>query len=227
MLSQVGKDALKVAAVRRHGPAVFELQLHREGIPFVPGDCLALYAEDGRVSRPYSIASGTDEDILRFVIRRMPGGTVSEYLSDRKPGDVVRVSPPFGWFHPGAQANQRPFVFIATGTGVAPFLSHLRSRPAVPPSALLYGVRENHDAVDLEWLRGAAPLRLAVSREKVHGGHHGRVTDLLDELPVNGDTDYYLCGLDAMIDDVTTWLEGHGVDIAHIHRECFFNASYA
>ncbi len=219
-------DALPVRAVKWHGANVFELQLERAGLPFVPGDCLALFAADGRVSRPYSLASGTAEDILRFIIRKMPEGTVSTYLSERQPGDVVRVSPPFGWFRPGEHHAKRPFVFIATGTGVAPFVSHFRSRPGIKPMCFLYGVRELQDAVDLPWLTSASGVRLAVSRENIDGSHHGRVTDLLGEVPVDPQFDYYLCGLDAMIDEVTNWLEARGVDITRIHRECFFNASY-
>ena len=220
------QDQLTVRQVRPIGRDVFELQLDREGVPFVPGDCLALYAADGRVSRPYSLASGIDEDIFRFVIRQMPGGEVSPYLASRRPGDRVRVSPPFGWFRPGEHAGRRPFVFLATGTGIAPFLSHFRSRPAAPRATCLYGVRHAADAVDADWLATVCDLRLAVSREPAPGHHHGRITGLLAGLTVSPHTDYYLCGLDAMIDEATAWLETRGAPLAHIHRECFFNASY-
>jgi ferredoxin-NADP reductase len=220
------KDMLAVRGVRWFGTGIFEMELEREGLLFTPGDCVALFAADGRVSRPYSIASGTDDDSLRFIIRRMPGGAVSEYLSQLKPGNHVRASPPFGWFRPGEHGGSRPFAFIATGTGIAPFLSHLRSRPTVHPSIVLYGVRELADAVDVDGLKKVCNLRLAVSRQQVSGTHHGRVTDLLGEVPVDANTDYYLCGLDVMIDDVTNWLEARGIDITRIHRECFFNASF-
>ena len=217
----------KVRGVTWHGQDVFELELERNELSFIPGDCLALYAEEGRVSRPYSISSGTEEKALRFLVRRMKGGVVSTFLADRKPGDEVRVSPPFGWFRPGEKAGKAPFVFIATGTGIAPFLAYLRSRPAVAPVATLYGVRQFADAVDVDWLQKHGNVKLAVSREKVPPHHHGRMTDLLEGVPCDGNTDYYLCGLDAMIDDVTNWLEARGVDITRIHRECFFNASYS
>lgn len=220
------QDQLEVRAVRAIGREVFELQLDRAGMAFVPGDCLALYAADGRTSRPYSLASGTEEDIFRLVIRRMAGGDVSPYLSERKPGDAVRISPPFGWFRPGEHAAERPFVFVATGTGIAPFLSHFRSRPQARRGLCLYGVRQFEDAVDPDWLARQCDFRLAVSREQKRGFHHGRVTDLLADVPMNGDTDYYLCGLDAMIDDVTAKLEARGVPLIRIHRECFFNSSY-
>ena len=218
-------DALPVRRVLKHGADVFELQLERGDLAFVPGDCLALYTADGRVSRPYSLASGTGEDVLRFVIRRMPGGVLSPYLGERQPGDLVRVSPPFGWFRPGEHDGRRPYVFIATGTGIAPFLAHYRSRPGRLPAACLYGARTASDLVDRAWLAGLG-VTFAVSREPSAGCHHGRVTDLLAQLPITPDTDVYLCGLDAMIDEVTVKLEARGLSLAQIHRECFFNASY-
>jgi len=52
----------------------------------------------------------------------------------------------------------------------------------------------------------------------------GRVTDLLDRQQYGPDTHFYLCGLDAMIDEVTTWLESHDVDPTRIHREVFSHA---
>ena len=58
----------------------------------------------------------------------------------------------------------------------------------------------------------------------MNGRFRGRVTDLLDKIPLNDDVHYYLCGLDAMIDDVSTWLETSGIHFSHIHREVFFNA---
>lgn len=226
MLPNTFREVMTVRYLRWHAPDVFELCLDREGLSFMPGDCLALFAGDGRVSRPYSIASGTDDEDLRFVIRHMPEGVVSSFLSTRQPGDAVRVSPPFGWFRPGEHAEHRPFVFMATGTGVAPFLSFLYSFPRVKPKAMLYGVRRAADLVRPEWLIERAGAHIAVSREPSPGYYHGRITGLLEEQPIDADADYYLCGLDVMIDEVTRRLELGGVPITRIHRECFFNASY-
>lgn len=219
-------DVLTVRGLRWFSPSVFELQLDRASMPFVPGDCMALFGADGRVSRPYSIASGNTEETMRFLIRRMPGGEVSDYLAGVQPGQNVRVSSPFGWFRPGALARERPFVFMATGTGVAPFLSYLRSAPPASPNAFLYGVRQAADLVDADWLRARANVQCAVSRETAPGCFAGRITGLLNTLPLQEPHDYYLCGLDTMIDEVTAWLEARGIPIARIHRECFFNATY-
>ena len=217
---------MTVRNLRWFGSEVFEIAFERDGLEFTPGDCLALFAADGRVSRPYSIASGINDDTVRFVVRHMPGGVVSSFLSERKPGDSVRVSPPFGWFRPGEHHAERPFFMIATGTGIAPFLAFFRSYPELNPAACFYGARNASDLIDPEWLMKRSDIRIAVSRENVSPYYHGRVTGLLETIPDVPDADYYLCGLDAMIDEVTIWLEKRGVDISRIHRECFFNASY-
>ncbi len=217
---------LPVREVRWHGDGIYELELDRRAVEFTPGDCLALYEGEGDgISRPYSIASGTDEDCLRFVIRRVDGGQVSDHLWRLGRGDPVRVSEPFGWFRPGRAVELcQPYIFVATGTGIAPFLAHLRSEAEVQPLALLWGVRWLDDTVDLDFLRQRCDLRLAVSRERIEGAHHGRVTELLDELPVVQGCHYYLCGLDAMIEQTMGWLLDHGVSARQIHREAFFNA---
>jgi len=216
-------ETLAVQQVQWHSDGVFELRLERKDIAFTPGDCLALFRD--KASRPYSVASGVDDDHLGFVIRRMPDGELSDWLADRVPGDSVRISPPFGWFRPGDPALNAPCVFFATGTGISPFLSHIRSRPDHPPAAVFYGVRTLADVVALEELRAAAPsVHLAVSREDVAQAHRGRITELLDRVPLGPDTHYFLCGLDAMIDEISVWLEGQGVALPHIHRECFFNS---
>lgn len=214
----------RVIDCREVGNGLFELSIERLGLAFVPGDCVALFGPAGHVSRPYSLASGVAEPVLRFLIRRMPGGEVSPFLCARRPGDVVRISAPFGWFRPGSQADERPFVFLATGTGIAPFLSYLRSPGARKPAAFRYGCRSASDLVEANWLRAVFGAECYVSREAAGGCRRGRITDDLERLPV-GDFDYYLCGLDAMIEQVSRFLRARGVPAARIHRECFFNSN--
>ncbi len=214
----------KVVKVVRHTPGIFELWLERGDLTFVPGDCVALYAADQQASRPYSVASGVDEPVLRFLIREMAGGEVSPFLAARQPGDWVKVSPPFGWFRPGQDREAAPFIFMGTGTGIAPCLALLHSWPERTPVCCLYGVRTRADAVAFYWLRERIDVRLAVSREPASDAVYGRITDLLEAMPVPEGAHYYLCGLDAMIDEVSQWLEARQVPLPHIHRECFFNA---
>jgi NAD(P)H-flavin reductase len=207
--------------VFRHAD-LFELQLERGEVSFEPGACLALFNADGD-SRPYSIAAGTQENLLRFLIRRVPQGKVSDWLARRHPGDTIQASDPFGWFRPGRSTpTGEQCVFIATGTGIAPFLSYLRSNPKQPPEAILYGVRQWKDAFALDELKPLSRFHLAVSRDSGHDYFHGRVTGLFAEIPLDEDIHYYLCGLDTMIEETSRWLEAGGIDYTHIHREIFF-----
>ncbi len=200
---------------------LFELIVERNGMAFTPGDCVAVYTENGQ-SRPYSIASGSDADILRFVIREMDGGEVSPWLKARVPGDSVLITPPFGWFRPGQDIGDDPFIFLATGTGIAPFIAYMETFDR-PPAACLYGVRHAADAFGFSELRNFCPeTRLAVSREESEH-HRGRLTDLLDGLPMIGNTHYYCCGLESMVNDAGAWLQSRGVPLTHIHREVFFH----
>ncbi len=200
---------------------LFELVVDRNGLEFTPGDCVAIYTADDK-SRPYSISSGAEEDELRFFIRKMNGGEVSPWLMTRKPGDSIRITPPFGWFRPGQDIGDAPFVFLATGTGVAPFLSYLNTFERAP-AQLLYGVRKEADALGLNLVSERCPSRLAISREATCEHHHGRITDLLDTLPLDGQTHYYCCGLESMVNDVGAWLQKKGILLQQIHREVFFH----
>jgi ferredoxin-NADP reductase len=200
---------------------LFELVLERNDLEFTPGDCTAIYTDNDK-SRPYSIASGSNEHELRFLIRAMEGGEVSPWLMERRHGDTIRISPPFGWFRPGQDIGEAPFVFIATGTGIAPFLSYQNTFER-PPEHCLYGVRHKADSIGFSSLSNWCPTLLAVSREPTVDHHHGRVTDLLDYLPINPETHYYCCGLESMVNEVGTWLQANGIPLMHIHREVFFH----
>jgi len=201
---------------------LYVLHVERGGLEFLPGDCVALFDGAGE-SRPYSIASGNGEDTLRFLIRKLEEGEVSSWLMARQPGDRVRVSPPFGWFRPGQDIGDAPFVFVATGTGVAPFLSYHHSFAARPPQQILYGIRQRCYAIGFDEIAGWCPVRLAISREATEAHHEGRVTDLLEGVPVDPETHFYLCGHESMIREATDWLQARGVDLLNIHREVFFH----
>ncbi|MBL7016239.1 MAG: hypothetical protein ISR84_01640 [Kiritimatiellales bacterium] len=213
---------LQVTEVRFFTPDIFELSLERGGYSFVPGECAVLFDETGD-SRPYSIASGTEEPVLRFLLRRFSGGALSNWLAERTVGESVRVSPSFGEFRTADATG--PVVFVATGVGISPFLSALRSRTFTPDSVhCLYGVRCLDDVVTVPTLRNRVDLRLAVSREEAEDHFCGRVTHLLETLELPENADVYLCGCDEMIGDAFDLLRARGVDPARIHTEVFFNS---
>lgn len=90
-------------------------------VDFVPGQYLTVRFHD--TPRPYSIASSPSTDQIRFCIRRVPGGHLTpELFEELDPGDEITIRGPYGDFVM-EEPSSRDMVFLATGTGVAPFRS--------------------------------------------------------------------------------------------------------
>ena len=211
----------KVKYVKFINDSLFELCTDRKDMNFEPGDCVAIYTSQGK-SRPYSIASGQGENLLRFLIRKISDGEVSTELAKLKKNDIIRISPPFGWFRPGHVDNNSSFIFFATGTGISPFLSHLLSPKRKKPLSIYYGIRTLKDLNNIDILKKVKSLRIAVSQEKTIY-HNGRITDILDSVPIKSNIHYYCCGKESMINEVSKSLTDRNIPLSYIHREVFFH----
>ena len=213
---------LKIHSIRFLTESLFELELERTEMAFEPGSCIAVFNPQ-RESRPYSIASGIGESVLRLLIRRIQGGQISAWLANCQPGDGVTVSAPFGWFRPaGAQADEKR-VYFATGTGIAPFLSCLRSRPAAQPGTLSVWRRQANGGLCPDGNCNASPGSAWRPRKNNETNTFTVASPgSSTQVPLAADIHYYLCGLDSMIDEISTWLENQGIDFTQIHREIFF-----
>jgi ferredoxin--NADP+ reductase len=88
---------------------------------FTPGQWVSLSAANNpRLgSRMYSIASSPEEPWTDLLYTLVPNGVLTPWMNQLKPGDLVQVSRPAGSFVP----KPIPSLFIAAGTGIAPFLS--------------------------------------------------------------------------------------------------------
>ena len=121
---------------------------------FDPGDAadfiagqfaVVLCPKDGKlIRRAYSIASPPEEkEHLDLLIKRVEGGVVTNWFWSLKEGDRFRVHAPFGKFVLPPAIDFDP-IFVAVGTGVAPFRSMIRSMlPKGMPCkvSLLFGTR--------------------------------------------------------------------------------------
>ena len=94
-----------------------------EPVSFLPGQYIGF--RYNKTSRAYSISSSPDRSYLELCVRRVPGGRLSPDLCDNiKPGDSVTIRGPYGDLVL-QDSSTRDIVFLATGTGVAPFKSML------------------------------------------------------------------------------------------------------
>jgi ferredoxin--NADP+ reductase/benzoate/toluate 1,2-dioxygenase reductase subunit len=113
-------------------------------------------------------------------------------------------------------------VFVATGTGIAPCRSFVRSSPGLE-ATVIHGVRV---AEDLFYRDAFAAVSYVpcVSRD-TRAEFHERVTDFIDTCRVPEQAHVYLCGAYAMIHDVTALLVRRGVAPEAIFTEPYYYAT--
>ena len=185
----------------------FELTCDRpEAFSFTPGQKIQI--EGGDISREYSIASAPADNYLQLCIRNVEGGRVSAALSEVSTGSDFHFRGPYGYFN--FSPADRPPVFVATGTGIAPFVSMARS--GVKDFILFHGVRQIADLYYKSEMQTAARRYLPIisgAPDLPKGYFAGRVTDfLVKELPQTP-YDFYLCGSGAMVRDAIMLVDEH------------------
>lgn len=201
-------------------PETFILRLDRRDFQFEPGQYVVIRIPDHKKGREYSIYSATTDDWLDFLIREIPAGEFSRYLRNLKPGSELDMEGPKGYFILNEKTKQgHPTLMIASGTGISPFHSYVRSYPDLNYS-VLHGV---HFADEAYGRAAFDPEHYVLCTSRHDKGHYfGRVTYYLKEHPVNKETICYLCGNSDMIEEVTALLEKYGLPPENIRTEVFF-----
>lgn len=198
----------------------FVLRMERNGMHFRPGQHIIAGLKGELNQREYSIYSGENDDYLEILVREVPDGSVSSQLKSCKPGDILDINGPFGAFTLDTfEMAARKFIFIASGTGIAPFHSFVRSYPALDYT-LFHGVRFMTEAYDKNEYDNERYI-LCSSRES-YKGRQGRVTKFLTRYPVDDTMLFYLCGNSSMIYDMFHVLKNKGVSADKIFNEVYF-----
>jgi len=175
----------------------------------------------GTETRPYSLYSGESDPYLEILVRRVDGGRVSPQLATLRAGDLVRVEPPRGNFTLAHAQPGEKLLFLATGTGIAPFRSFLRSQPHLDYT-LVHGVRDARDDFGSSFADRSRRV-LCVSGPGVpSGAFAGRITSWLDGIDPSVYDRVYLCGNVRMILEAFPKLVDGGVDEDRIHTETYF-----
>ena len=210
----------KVLGVRFLTEDTYVIRCERGNLQFQAGQCVNLGFPGAGVNREYSIYSGQKDPHLDFLIKEVKGGIVSVQLKSLKSGDNVEIHGCYGDFRiKTPELGERPYLFIGTGTGIAPFRSFIRSYPGLNYK-IVHGVRfvrEKYDSQDY----AAGRYVSCVSRED-GGNFRGRLTDYLLKNPVAKDALCYLCGNRAMISQTYELLRSQGVPSDSLFSEAFF-----
>ncbi len=197
----------------------FEAILSRPaGFAFTPGQRIRLLHQS--LERDYSLVSGSAERNLVLCVRSVSGGKFSPLLATAAIGTRFNLTGPHGYFV--YRKSTRCPVFVATGTGIAPFAALARS--GVGDYFLLHGVREEKDLYYASLLRSKARRYVACLTENPRsaaGFFHGRVSDYLATRLESGAYDFYLCGGEEMIRDVI-WVVDDLFPESRVYTEIFY-----
>ena len=210
----------KVLAIRNLSTSAYALRLERNGLLFKAGQCFNLGLKNSGVNREYSIYSGENDSYLEFLIKEVKGGAVSPFIRQALEGEEVNLYGPYGSFIIDPKTvNSAQFIFICSGTGIAPFHSFIKSHPNLKYH-LINGIRFLSERYDYDKL-DLTKITTCVSREKWNG-FNGRITSYFHEIAINTENIFYLCGNQKMIEEVYNLLQKNKVSGNKILTEAFF-----
>jgi benzoate/toluate 1,2-dioxygenase reductase subunit len=200
------------------------------GFGFLPGQYINVQVPGTTVQRSYSFSSAPGDAVLSFLVRDIPAGLMSSWLRDEaSPGAILDIAGPAGAFY--LRDVRRRMLFLAGGTGLAPFLSmlgRLAETGSPHPVHMVYGVTNDADLVEIEALDGLArridnfTFDTCVTAPDSAHARKGYVTDHLTPDSLHGgDVDIYLCGPPPMVDAVSLWLRQRNVTPVNFYYEKF------
>ena len=219
----------RIEYIRELAPTVREITLRLTGTShhqfhFSPGQSMAIEIPGGQnresVKRYFSLASSPhNPEMVTFLLSLAEEGIGASYLSQQATGAKVQLHGPHGTFHLHPH-DERDILFVATGTGVAPFRSMLYAMMDCPPTKsvrLIWGLRSEQDlyyqedflamADQFSWFSFETTLSRRNSNWK---GQTGRVTKLVSNLSSVNDLAVYICGHQSMVDEVTAIVSRKG-----------------
>ncbi|MCG5478427.1 benzoate 1,2-dioxygenase electron transfer component BenC [Sinorhizobium alkalisoli] len=225
------KFAATVAGVTPHKDAavVLELEVEAAAPAFLPGQYVNIAVPGSGQSRSYSFSSAPGEQRIGFLIKKIPGGLMSGWLERAEVGTKLELTGPLGSFY--LRDVQRPLLFLAGGTGLAPFLSMLEVLARTGSEQkihLIYGVTRDLDLVLVDEIQAYAArlpnfsFTTVVADEASRHPRKGWVTQHMPAEVLNdGEVDVYLCGPPPMVDAVRRHFDDNGVKPNSFHYEKF------
>ena len=187
---------------------------------FKAGQVIGIALKEDGPRRLYSICSGEKEREVHILYNVIDEGFLTPLLSDLDTGDTIWITEPRGEF----TSSEEPAIWIATGTGIAPFYSMLKSG-LVSNKILIHGNRfleQFHFFEEFEGILGRNYIRCCTA-EQNEDVYSGRVTDYLQEQPsLNPGIKYYLCGNAEMVVDTRDILINKGIPFDQIVSEIYF-----
>lgn len=222
-----------ISAVRQLSDSTIALSIKGEALgklAFLPGQYVNLGVPGSEQTRAYSFSSLQRDGEVSFLIRNVPGGLMSSFLTGRAlVGDPMRLAGPLGSFY--LRDIRRPLLLLAGGTGLAPFtamLEKIAEQGSEHPLHLIYGVTNDFDLVEIDRLEAFAAripnfsFSACVASPESRHPLKGYVTQHIEPRHLNdGDVDVYLCGPPPMVEAVSQFIRDQGIAPVNFYYEKF------
>ncbi|MGE5639359.1 MAG: ferredoxin--NADP reductase [Clostridia bacterium] len=224
--------AARVVENRHWTPALFSLRVEGAPLSFEAGQFvrIALDIDGQRVARPFSFVNPPQDALHEFYGIVVPEGLLSPRLGSLAPGDTLYVAPnPAGFLVLSEVPDADALWLIATGTGIAPFLSILRTEAPwkrFKTVVLVHAARHAAELVYRDVLEDVARSRggqfryvSMVSREAHPGSLAGRIPAAIADgrleaqarARLDPSTHAMLCGNPDMLRDAQAVLAARGM----------------
>ena len=236
----------RVIENRHWTEALFSLRVEGVSVPFQAGQFVRIGLEP-KLVRAFSFVNPPGDAVLEFYGIVVPQGPLSPRLATLEAGDRLLVaSNPAGFLILSEVPDCETLWLVATGTGIAPFLSILQTDAPwrrFPHVVLVHAVRHARELVYRELIgeirrRHEHIFRYVtfVSRENALGSLGGRIPEAMRDgrlekaagLPLDERSHVMLCGNPAMLKDAQTALMERGLrkhrrrNPGHISVESFW-----
>ena len=237
----------RVLEVHHWTDRLFSFKTTRDaGLRFSNGHftMIGLMVDGKPLLRAYSVASANYEEHLEFLSIKVPDGPLTSRLQHVQPGDQILVGrKPTGTLVVDYLRPGRRLYLLATGTGLAPFMSIVRD-PEVyerfEQVVLIHGVRQVAELAYRELLTEELPrheylgelisqkLRYVPTVTREPFPTMGRIPDLIDSGRLAGmlhlpelspaEDRVMICGSTAMLRDLKALLERRGFEEGNTTR---------
>ncbi|MBI3346875.1 MAG: ring-hydroxylating dioxygenase ferredoxin reductase family protein [Burkholderiales bacterium] len=222
-----------ISRVEQLSPSTIALSLRGEALnrlAFLPGQYVNLQVPGSTQTRAYSFSSLPRDGEVSFLIRNVPGGLMSSFLTQlAKAGDSMTLTGPLGSFY--LRDIKRPLLLLAGGTGLAPFtamLEKIAEQGSPQPVHLIYGVTQDADLVEMDKLQAFAErvpqftFTACVASADSAWPKKGYVTQHIEPSHLHdGEVDIYLCGPPPMVEAVSQSIRERGLRPANFFYEKF------
>ena len=217
---QIDTNYYRVQNIRNLTESTFILQLPKSRFKFEAGQHISLSISGDYQSREYSVYSAENADFLEVMVKEVAGGYFSPKLKHLKKGDMVEIHGPFGRFAlDKKKRDSHQHIFVASGTGIAPFHSMVKSNPGLNYQ-IIHGVRYANEAYDRQEYE-TGKYFLCTSRDDT-GDFKGRLTAYIQDTEFAKNSCFYLCGNSDMIFDAMEILKEKGFDREDVNVEVYF-----